>query len=79
MHVANGLTAFLFVRKHGKKVSAAWLGLWLLSIFSTIYLGEHYWQDAVAGCFYSLIPYLFVTRMFRKASVFRGSPKTATF
>jgi len=71
LHVANGLIAFLFVRKHGKGVSGAWLGLWLLTIFSTIYLGEHYWQDVVAGCFYPLIPYLFVTKMSRKVSFFR--------
>lgn len=66
MHVANGLTAFLFVRKHGKGILGTWLGIWLLFIFSTIYLGEHYWQDVAAGCFYSLIPYLFVMRMSRK-------------
>lgn len=66
LHTANGLTAALFVKRHGKKVTAAWLCLWALSIFSLIYLGEHYWQDALAGCFYSIGPYLLVTRVIGK-------------
>ena len=66
LHAANGLTAALFVKRHGKKITTAWLCLWALSIFSMIYLGEHYWQDALAGCFYSIGPYLLVTRVIRK-------------
>ncbi len=66
LHAANGLTAALFVRLHGKKITMAWLCLWALIIFSMIYLGEHYWQDALAGCFYSIGPYLLVTRIVRK-------------
>ena len=66
LHAANGLTAALFVKRHGKKITTAWLCLWALSIFSMIYLGEHYWQDALAGCFYSIGPYLLVTRVVRK-------------
>lgn len=66
LHAANGLTAALFVRRHGKKITTAWLCLWALSIFSMIYLGEHYWQDALAGCFYSIGPYLLITRVVGK-------------
>lgn len=66
LHVANGLTAILFVKRHGKKITTAWLCLWALSIFSIIYLGEHYWEDALAGCFYSIGPYLLVTRIVGK-------------
>jgi len=66
LHTANGLTATLFVRRHGKNVTTAWLCLWALSIFSMIYLGEHYWQDALAGFFYSIGPYLLITRMVGK-------------
>lgn len=66
LHTANGLTAALFVKRHGKKVTTAWLCLWALTIFSMIYLGEHYWQDALAGCFYSIGPYLLVTRVIGK-------------
>ncbi len=66
LHTANGLTAALFVRRHGKKITTAWLCLLALSIFSMIYLGEHYWEDVLAGCFYSIGPYLLVTRMIGK-------------
>ncbi len=66
LHAANGLTAILFVKRHGKKITTAWLCLWVLSIFSMIYLGEHYWEDALAGCFYSIGPYLLVTRIVGK-------------
>ncbi len=66
LHTANGLTAVLFVGRHGKKATTAWLCLWGLSIFSMIYLGEHYWQDVLAGCFYSIGPYLLITRVVGK-------------
>lgn len=66
LHAANGLTAALFMKRHGKKITTAWLCLLTLSIFSMIYLGEHYWQDALAGCFYSIGPYLLVTRLVGK-------------
>jgi len=66
LHAANGLTAALFVKRHGKKITTAWLCLWALTIFSMIYLGEHYWQDALAGCFYSIGPYILVTRLVGK-------------
>lgn len=66
LHAANGLTAALFVKRHGKKITMAWLCLWAFIIFSMIYLGEHYWQDALAGCFYSIGPYLLVTRVVGK-------------
>ena len=62
LHTANGLTATLFVKRHGKRITTAWLCLLALSIFSLIYLGEHYWQDILAGCFYSIGSYLMVTR-----------------
>jgi len=66
LHAANGLTAVLFVKRHGKKITTAWPCLLVLSIFSMIYLGEHYWQDALAGFFYSIGPYILVTRIVRK-------------
>ncbi len=66
LHTANALTAVLFVRRHGKKIATAWLCLLALSIFSMIYLGEHYWQDVLAGVFYSIGPYLLVTRVVGK-------------
>lgn len=65
LHSANGLTAILFVKRHGKRVALVWFCIWILSIFSALYLGEHYWQDALAGCFYSIGPYLLVVKVIR--------------
>lgn len=62
MHAANGLAGIFFVRKHGGKILVSWVVLWILMIYSAIYLGEHYWQDIVAGGFYFLVTYLIVTK-----------------
>lgn len=62
MHVANGLAAIFFVRKHGKKILISWGIIWLLMIFSAMYLGEHYWQDVAAGCLYFPVAYLIVAK-----------------
>lgn len=66
MHIANGLTAFFFVKRNSGRMAVVWIYLLSLVAFSALYLGEHYWQDIVAGCFYSLGSYMFVTRILRK-------------
>jgi membrane-associated phospholipid phosphatase len=55
LHAANGLLAFFFARRHGRKVSLVWGVSWVLLMFSTLYLGEHYWQDLAAGCLFALL------------------------
>jgi len=60
LHVANSLSATLFVRSYGRRIFAVWVIVFILLTFSTIYLGEHYWQDIVGGMGYSLAGYLAV-------------------
>jgi len=55
LHAANGLLAFFFARRHGRKISLVWGVSWVLLMFSTLYLGEHYWQDLAAGCLFALL------------------------
>lgn len=62
MHVGNGLTSLLFVRRCGKRAELVWVFLLFVSAFSTLYLGEHYLIDLIAGCAYSLGPYTLVVR-----------------
>lgn len=60
LHVANSLSAVLFVRLYGKRILTVWAIVFFLLTFSTVYLGEHYWQDVVGGVGYSLAGYLAV-------------------
>ena len=55
LHAANGLLAFFFARRHGRKISLVWGVSWVLLMFSTLYLGEHYWQDLAVGCLFALL------------------------
>jgi len=57
LHVANALTGVLFMRDYGKKEKWTWIFIFLIMSFSTVYLGEHYWEDVAGGIFYSLIGY----------------------
>ncbi len=66
MHAANGLTALLFVRRIGRRWLEVWTVLWLTVLFSTLYLGEHYWQDLAGGGLYSLLSYSLVTKIFAR-------------
>ena len=63
LHVANAFTGVLFMRFYGRKEKTIWIFLFLAISFSTIYLGEHYWQDVVAGVFYSLAGYLSIAAL----------------
>jgi len=65
LHVANSVSAVLFVRPYGRKVLSVWLAMLLLLAFSTLYLGEHYWQDLAAGTLYSLAGYAFIDRLIK--------------
>ncbi|TDA36531.1 MAG: hypothetical protein DSO02_00255 [Hadesarchaea archaeon] len=63
LHVADTLTVLLFLRFYkGRKWRFGWALFFILVVFSTLYLGEHYLADAVAGCMYSLAGYLFVSK-----------------
>ncbi|MEM1981377.1 MAG: phosphatase PAP2 family protein [Candidatus Hadarchaeales archaeon] len=74
LHAANGFLAFFFVRRHGKGPSLVWGVSWILLMFSTLYLGEHYWQDLVAGCLYAFLSLFFLLRPFRKVLEALPSP-----
>jgi membrane-associated phospholipid phosphatase len=69
LHAATGLTAILFARKYSKKVSVGWIILFVLMIFSVLYLGEHYWQDVLVGCLYSIAAYFLVMRLRSKTYI----------
>jgi hypothetical protein len=58
LHVANSVSAVLIIRFYGRRILTAWLTILLLLAFSTVYLGEHYWQDLVGGAVYSVAGYL---------------------
>jgi len=60
LHVANSVSAVLFMRFYGRKALLAWIFIFLSLTFSTIYLGEHYWQDVVGGIAYALAGYLVI-------------------
>lgn len=67
MHAANCLTALLFVRKLKKKIWTTVWGLsWVVLMFSAVYLGEHYWQDLIAGCLYSLVSCFLITGVVKR-------------
>jgi len=61
LHVANALTGVLFMRFYGRKEKVIWLFIFLTMSFSTVYLGEHYWQDVAGGVLYSLVGYCSVS------------------
>ncbi|MEM2978231.1 MAG: phosphatase PAP2 family protein [Candidatus Hadarchaeales archaeon] len=66
LHAANGLLAFFFARKHGRGPALVWGTSWILLMFSTLYLGEHYWQDLAAGCLYALLSLFLLLRVLRR-------------
>ncbi len=66
LHAANGLLALFFARRQGRAPAFVWGLSWLLLMFSTLYLGEHYWQDLAAGCLYALLSLFLLLRVFRR-------------
>ena len=52
LHVANALVGVFMLSPYGGRIRKTWVLLFVLLSFSTLYLGEHYWQDVVGGLFY---------------------------
>ncbi len=63
LHVANSVSAVLIIRFYGRRTLAVWLAIFIPLAFSTVYLGEHYWQDLVGGVVYSVTGYLLAGRL----------------
>ncbi len=62
MHAGNGLSCLLFIRTLGTGWTLGWACILSLMVVSTLYLGEHYFLDLLAGFFCSLLAYFLVVR-----------------
>lgn len=73
LHVADTLLVLLFLYSYGgRKWRLGWTIFFASMAFSTLYLGEHYLADILAGCAYSSAGYLLASRLLARHLQFVG-------
>jgi len=73
LHAAYTITSAYFLFKIGPRWGIFGSGLALATLFSTLYLGQHYSLDLIGGAVYSLVPCLVIGRLGLANPLARGA------